>query len=264
MQKEHSIITEFKGAVAFLTMNRPAVHNAMDIAMIRKLTSSFQALQANPDTRIVVLTTSGKHFSAGADLNWMKEGLHHTPGQLKSESMELAGLFRMIWDSGLMVVSSIRGKVLGGANGLVAASDIVIAEETSSFAFTEVRLGLVPATIAPYILAKLGYSRTTELMLTGRTFDASDALAYGLVHQCCMDGTLGEFTTETVDRLLSNGPGAMKSIKKLLKRLAPKPSTDEICDYTSGLIARVRVTPEGQEGMRAFFEKRNPDWHETR
>jgi len=263
MQEQDTIITERKGSVAILTLNRPEMHNAMDIHQIRKLTEQFRLLEKESGTRIVILTSSGKHFSAGADLKWMKEGLHQSPDQLKSESLELAGLFRTVWESDLVIISSVRGKVLGGANGLVAASDIVIAEETATFAFTEVRLGLVPATIAPFILAKVGASRTAELMLSGRAFPAKDALNYGLVHQCCEEGKLNEFTHKFVNTLLSNGPGAMKKTKMLLKRVSSTPSTDELGAFTSNVIAMQRISPEGQEGMNAFFEKRNPDWYET-
>lgn len=253
---------EINGAVATLTLNRPEVHNALNMQMIRQLRKAIESLEGSRELRIVVLRSNGKDFSAGADLNWMREGQKQTAGQLESESMELADLFRLISETHLLVLSALQGHVLGGANGLVAASDIVIAENTARFAFSEVKLGLVPATIAPYILRKAGYSRTSELMLSGRSFDAETARLAGLVHHVCEEGTLQDKTDQVLRELLSNGPEAMKGIKELLRTLESGQYNNEIQEYTAGVLARVRISPEGQEGMNAFFEKRNPGWHE--
>ena len=263
MQQESTIISTITGSVATITLNRPGFHNAMDITLIRELTDSIKKIEARDEIRIILLNAKGLNFCAGADLNWMREGMNQTPVQLKSESLELSNLFNTIWASELIVISAVQGKVIGGANGLVAASDIVVAEETASFAISEVKLGLVPATIAPYVVHKIGYSRSTEIMLSGRTFDAKEARLAGLVHYLCEAGTLKATTEEIIANLLTNGPDAMKGIKKLLHWLESGTITNQIQEHTADLIARYRTSPEGQEGMSAFLEKRKPGWHET-
>lgn len=263
MKEEPFILSRFEERSATLTLNRPGVHNALDMKMIRQLTGAIELLPGRKNVRVVVLRAEGKHFSAGADLDWMRQGLTQEPDQLKAESLELARLFRLIYDSELIFVAALHGKVLGGANGLAAASDIVIAEDTTRFAFSEVKLGLVPATIAPYILRKAGHGRTAEMMLTGRTFDAHQAHSAGLVHFICEEGSLEEFTGRIVSDLLSGGPEAMKGIKHLLRSLEPGKITDEIQDHTADLISRFRVSDEGQEGMNSFFQKRKPGWNEN-
>jgi len=235
----------------------------MDIQMIRDLSECFSILDRDKDIRLIVISSTGDNFSAGADLNWMRNGMDQTVVQLDEESNELARLFRLIWEADPIVIASVRGKVMGGANGLLAASDMVVAETTASFAFPEVKLGLVPATIAPYILRKAGFSRTTELMLTGRMFSAREAREAGLAQRICDQGLLKENTDKLIEELLSNGPEAMKGVKQLLRRLEKDIPSDQIQTYTSKLIAGFRVSDEGQEGMKAFFEKRNPNWHEN-
>ena len=256
-------MTECEGPVIRVSLNRPEVHNAMDIQMIRDLSECFSILDRDKDIRLIVISSTGDNFSAGADLNWMRNGMDQTAVQLDEESNELARLFRLIWEADPIVIASVRGKVMGGANGLLAASDMVVAETTASFAFPEVKLGLVPATIAPYILRKAGFSRTTELMLTGRMFSAREAREAGLAQRICDQGLLKENTDKLIEELLSNGPEAMKGVKQLLRRLEKDIPSDQIQAYTSKLIAGFRVSDEGQEGMKAFFEKRNPNWHEN-
>ncbi len=256
-------MTEKHGPVVMVYLNRPDVHNAMDIQMISDLSECFSILGQDKEVLLITITSRGDNFSAGADLNWMKNGMDQTVGQLDTESNELARLFRLIWEVGPVVLASIRGKVMGGANGLLAASDIVVAEKTATLAFPEVKLGLVPATIAPYVLRKAGFSRTTELMLTGRIFSAREALEAGLVQRICDEGLLQENTEEVIEELLSNGPEAMKGVKKLLRTLEKGIPSDQIQAYTSKIIAECRVSDEGQEGMKAFFEKRKPNWLEN-
>jgi methylglutaconyl-CoA hydratase len=252
-----------KGPVASLTLHREKVHNALNMDMIRDLSGAFKELDENREIRIIVMRAEGKHFSAGADLHWMKGGADRSREQLLSESKELSALFRFIHNAEHVVVASVRGKVMGGANGLIAASDIVVVEETAQFAFSEVRLGLIPATIAPYVLRKIGYSRSRELMLTGRLFDAGEAVSIGLAHIMCGQGKLEETVDELVRGLLSGGPGAMKGIKSLLDDLDGSVAPGHLSDYTAELIARFRTSEEGREGIDAFFEKRKPGWHET-
>lgn len=263
MNTNGTILIDVKGPVATLTLHREEVRNAMNIKMIRELNRTFKELNENREIRIILLRGEGQDFSAGADLKWMREGLEQSPEQLLAESKELAGLFGIIQHAAHVVVASVRGRVMGGANGLIAASDIVVAEETARFAFSEVKLGLIPATIAPFVLRKIGYSRARELMLTGRLFHAKEALDIGLVHVVCGEGKLQETTDEWIRELLSNGPQAMQGVRSLLDKLISPDVPDELEDYTAELIAGYRTSGEGQEGIRAFFEKRKPAWHET-
>ncbi len=263
MQDYQTILIDVYGVVATITLNRPEVHNAINIQMIRELTLAIKGLEEKSKVRFVVLTSSGKNFSSGADLIWMRDGMEQTREQLKAESMELAGLFRTISESELICLTAVRGKVMGGANGLVAVSDMVMAEDTSSFTFSEVKLGLIPATIAPYVLKKAGFSKTTELMLSGRTFEAKEAMEAGLVNYICKKGTLQERTDQIMNQLAANGPAAMKGIKKMISGLSNQLTPLQVQEYTAEIIARQRISKEGQEGMKAFLEKRNPDWDEA-
>jgi methylglutaconyl-CoA hydratase len=255
--------TEIAPPLATIALNRPDVHNALHIDMIRELSGVWQALESDQGIKLVSLTSSGKHFCSGADLNWMREGMNQSGEQLMKESLELAELFWSLHSSRLITIVSVRGRAMGGAIGLVAASDIVLAETSSVFAFSEVRLGLIPATIAPYALKKMGYSRTLELMLSGRNFTADMALQYGLAHHVCEEGKLDEFTGNTVDNLILNGPEAMQSVKSLLDKLVHGIPPEDTRSLTAELIARHRISAEGQEGINAFFEKRDPNWYGT-
>jgi len=248
------------GAVATVTLNRPRVRNAINLEMIRELTAVFGKFGEFPLVRIVVIDSEGTHFSAGADLNWMREGLEQPEEQLLEESRELARLFLTIDHCPRVVVAAVKGRVMGGANGLMAAADIVVAEETAQFAFSEVKLGLIPATIAPFVTRKAGEARTSELMLTGRVFDAMEALQSGLVHRICREGELTGAVKELTDLLLENGPAAMTGIKGLLRTLRREMTEEKLVELTAGVIARCRTSVEGQEGIRAFFEKRKPNW----
>lgn len=263
MTAQPTIRTGRDGPFATLTLNRPEVRNAFNLQMIRELSDAIGKLDPDKQIRAVVLNAAGPHFSAGADLNWMKEGIGQSEEQLRSESLLLAELFRTIAASDVPYLAAIRGNVMGGGIGLVAASDLVVAEDTVRFAFTEGRLGLVPATIAPYVLRKAGLSRTTELMLTGRTFDAEEAREAGLVHLICKEGELNRAVSGLREKLTNSGPAALRGIKAMLRNLEGRFVTDAVKEYTSELIAGFRVSEEGQEGMNAFFEKRKPRWDET-
>lgn len=263
MEDLNTIVIRKKGSVATLKLNRPRVHNAMDLQMIRELTEAVIRLNTEEDLRILVFSSEGDNFSAGADLNWMREGLDQEGEQLIQESLELATLFRTIRESAAVTISSVKGRIMGGAIGLVAASDLVVAEQSSTLAFSEVKLGLIPATIAPHVLRKAGYSRSLEWMLTGRTLPASEAREAGLFHRLCETGALEQTTDKLISELLSNGPLALRGVKDLLVKMEPETDPAQVDAYNAKLIAAFRISPEGQEGMKAFFEKRNPDWIET-
>ena len=183
---------------------------------------------------------------------------------MKGESMELAGLFRNIMESAAVTICSVKGQVPGGAIGLLAASDFVVAERSVALRFPEVKLGLIPATVAPYVLRKAGYGRTSEWMMTGRLIPVTEAKEAGLVHRICGEGSIEATTEEFVKELLAGGVQALKGVKSLLRHLWDLSDPGETDTYTAGLIAAFRVSPEGQEGMRAFLEKRKPRWDEAK
>ncbi len=253
---------ERTGAVATIILNRPGVRNAIDLQMIREITNTFQMLNSEEGIKIIVLTSHGENFCSGADLNWMKRGINQSEEQLKKESLELAGLFRAIWESYAVTVASVKGHIPGGAIGLLAASDFVVAERSATLTFSEVKLGLVPATIAPYVLRKVGYSRTSDWMMTGRPIDSTEAREAGLIQRICEDGNLVEPTEHLIQELLAHSFKAIKGVKDLLRRLESETDPDQVDRYTSRLIAGFRTSSEGQEGMKAFFEKRKPRWND--
>ena len=253
---------EREGAVATILLNRPGVRNAIDLQMIREITNTFQMLNSEEGIKIIVLTSHGENFCSGADLNWMKRGINQSEEQLKKESLELAGLFRAIWESYAVTVASVKGHIPGGAIGLLAASDFVVAERSATLTFSEVKLGLVPATIAPYVLRKVGYSRTSDWMMTGRPIDSTEAREAGLIQRICEDGNLVEPTEHLIQELLAHSFKAIKGVKDLLRRLESETDPDQVDRYTSRLIAGFRTSSEGQEGMKAFFEKRKPRWND--
>jgi methylglutaconyl-CoA hydratase len=262
MDKPGTIVLERTGGVATITLNRPEVRNAMNLQMIRELTSILRVLQGEKEIRLILFKAMGTHFCSGADLVWMKAGLKLTKEQLEQESLELASLFRFIHESDALTLCCVKGRISGGAVGLLAASDLVLAEESAILTFPEVKLGLVPATIAPYVLRKAGYSRSLDWMVTGRLIDAAEAREAGLIHRICGEGALDEASELLAGDLLSGGKEALKGIKRLLKELEGITDADELDHYTSRLIAGFRISPEGQEGMKAFLEKRRPGWDE--
>ncbi len=253
---------ERTGAVATIILNRSGVRNAIDLQMIREITNTFQMLNSEEEIKIINLTSRGENFCSGADLNWMKESINQSEVQLTKESLELAGLFRAIWESYAVTVASVKGHIPGGAIGLLAASDFVVAERSATLTFSEVKLGLVPATIAPYVLRKVGYSRTSDWMMTGRPIDSTEAREAGLIQRICEDGNLVEPTEHLIQELLAHSFKAIKGVKDLLRRLESETDPDQVDRYTSRLIAGFRTSSEGQEGMKAFFEKRKPRWND--
>ena len=259
MDNPGTILLNKRGGVATITLNRPRVRNAINLQMIREITSAIESLGSSSANRLIIFNSSGDHFCSGADLEWMKAGQELSEDQLKSESLELARLFRVIWESPAATISSVKGHVAGGAVGLLAASDFVVAEHSAVFTFAEVKLGLVPATIAPYVLRKAGFSRSSDWMMTGRVIDAGEALEAGLIHRICDEGSLEEATDLLASELLSGGVQALKGVKRLLRHIEGKTEPCEVDIYTSGLIAGFRISPEGQEGMQAFLEKRKPN-----
>jgi methylglutaconyl-CoA hydratase len=258
-QESTTIVAAKARNVLRLTMNRPQVHNAFNATMIRELASAFDAAKKDPEVRLVVLTGAGESFCAGADLNWMREIIHYSYEQNLQESRELAELMNSIYTLPKPTIARINGAVIGGGTGLFSACDIVIASDRAKFGLSEVKIGLIPAAIGPYVIRRIGESAARELFLTGERFDAHRALEIGLVNRVVSNGELDDKVEEVVHLLLSSGPEAIAKCKELLQRV-PAMSLDEAKGYTAEMIASLRISPEGQEGMAAFLEKRKPKW----
>ena len=253
------VTQELADSVLTVTLNRPDLHNAMNPAIVAALTDIFNDLPGRDDVRVVVLTGGGRSFCAGADLAAMRAAADYTFDQNVADGRAIFDLMLAVDRCPRPVVGRVNGPAIGGGVGLVSCCDIVVAVERAVFAFSEARLGIVPAVISPFVLAKIGPSAARELFLTGERFDARRAQAIGLVHHIVAEEALDAAVTERVGQLLQASPGAQTTVKELIHTVAfrPKESTR---DYTAETIARRRASDEGREGMSAFLEKRKPWW----
>ena len=241
-------------------LNRPNVHNAINGEMIHELLHFFSGIACNRQVRVIIIRGNGSSFCSGADLNWMKEVADYNYDQNYLDSYTLAKVLYEIKSCTKVVISAIHGAVIGGANGLVAASDIVVSTNNARFALSEVSLGLVPSVISPYITEKTGYSHARHLMLLASNFDAFEAERYGLVHYIVGENELDTKLDEIVSQILKNSPEAIERTKELLQKLNELHDTESIMQYTSEVIAKARISEDGQEGMAAFFRKQKPGW----
>jgi methylglutaconyl-CoA hydratase len=244
--------------VARLTLARPERHNAFDPAMLAELTDAFGALGADPAVRVVVLAGEGPSFSAGADLGYMKAVAELGYEENVADAERLADLLALIRDCPKPVLARVHGVALGGGAGLVATADLAVAAADTRFAFSEVRIGLVPAVIAPFVVPKIGASAARALFLTGERFDAERALAIGLVHQVVPPEALDAAVDEAVQALLAGAPEAQAAAKRLVAHVAGQPTG--LREHTARLIAERRASAEGQAGMGAFLGRRRPPW----
>jgi methylglutaconyl-CoA hydratase len=255
------LTTRRAGPIEHLTLNRPEVRNAFNAEVIGELTEWAASIARQPEVRVVVLDGAGKSFSAGADVTWMAKTIHYTEEENLSDAMATSRMFGAIDNLRMPVIGRVHGAALGGGAGLAAVCDIVVAEEHTVFGFTEVKLGILPAVISPFALAKIGRSAARELFLTGARFSAARAREIGLVHAvvagAALDGTVEAYVRE----VLAAGPEAVAAAKALIPQVAGRP-IEEAMPITALALARRRVSPEGQEGLRAFFEKRPPSWSE--
>ncbi|MBE0433955.1 enoyl-CoA hydratase/isomerase family protein [candidate division WOR-3 bacterium] len=247
--------------VARVTLNRPEVHNAFNEIMIRELTRAFDDISRRSDVRAVVLTGEGKSFCAGADLNWMRRIKDASYEENLGEALELSDMLYAIYSSPKPTVARVNGTAIGGGTGLVAVCDIAVACDTAKFSFSEVKMGLIPACISPYVVKKCGEGKCREFFLTGERLTAERALAAGLVNAVVAAEELDRVVGDYLAQLLTSGPEAVTMCKELL-RTVPQMSYSDMKKYTAEVIARLRISDEGQEGMEAFFEKRKPRWTE--
>src|SRR5882724_3165517 len=248
--------------VARITLNRPSLHNAFDDALIVKLTDALVQLDRDPQLRVVVLTGNGASFSAGADLNWMRKIAKASEAQNRADSERLATLMRTLNFLSKPTVARVNGAAYGGGVGLVTCCDIAIAADTAKFGLTEVKLGLVPAVISPYVIAAIGVRHARRFFVTGEIFDAAEAARIGLVHQTVTMPQLDDAVERTLYWLGQGGPQAQREAKHLALRVgsATAASAQSIDVENAALIARLRASAEGQEGLTAFLDKRPSQW----
>ncbi|MFN4238424.1 MAG: enoyl-CoA hydratase/isomerase family protein [Vogesella sp.] len=249
------------GQVATVWMNRPELHNAMNEHLIADLTAAFRELNRDDAVRVIVLAGHGKSFSAGADLDWMRRAAGYTEAQNLEDANKLAAMLKGIYRSKKPVIARIHGAALAGGTGLTAVCDIAVATDAARFALTEVRLGLIPATIGPYVADAIGWRQARRYFLSAERIDAATALRIGLVHEVVAEDALDSRIAEIAAELGKGAPHALAAAKELLGCLHnSSPLDDELLSDTAHRIAAIRITDEAREGLAAFFEKRPPSW----
>ncbi|KIC58773.1 enoyl-CoA hydratase [Brevundimonas nasdae] len=246
--------------VVFVTINRPAKKNAFNAATIAALHEAFETLHGADRVRAVFIRGAGGTFSAGADLNWMRDAAGWSESDNRDDAMGLAKMLKALHDIPALTVAVVEGNAMGGGAGIVAACDMAVAVEGARFAFSEVKLGLIPATIAPYVIEAVGARRARQLFLTANAFDADYAAHAGLIDLVLPEGSVDEFISMLSDSLTNNAPGAMGEAKRLVNDIAHHKIDNGLMDETAKRIARARVSDEGREGVAAFLEKRKASW----
>ena len=258
---DQSILTEIDLGVGIITLNRPERHNAFDDALIAELSTAIDQMVVDPAVRVLVISSTGKSFCAGADLNWMKRAATYSSDENLRDARVLAGMLRKLAQCPKPTVARIQGPAYGGGVGLVACCDVAIATFDAQFSLTEVKLGLIPAVISPHVIAAIGERYARRYMLTAERFSAAEAYRIGLLHELVTDdAALDEAVGEIVDAMLNNAPGAMTECKELISAVAWRPLSPQIVEDTAQRITRLRAGVEGREGMSAFLEKRKPTW----
>ena len=257
----NTIKVQLGESMAWINLDRPKVRNALNAELIHELTEVFDWLNSRDDIRVIILKGNGKAFCAGADLEYMKAMAGFSYDQNLADAQNLSKLFQTIYFCNKAVIVDVHGACIGGANGIIAAADIVIAEKETKFAFSEVRLGITPATISPFVVQKIGNTAAKELMLTGRRFTADEAKAFRLVNVVVSEAEMIDAERQYIEHFLHASPNAIAECKNLLRMVS---GTDDrfnpIFMQTSVAIANQRISKAGQEGMAAFFEKRKPNW----
>lgn len=251
---------ERRGPSAWIWMNRPERHNAFDETLIAELHQAFATLDADDTVRVIVLAGQGRSFSAGADLNWMKCQGTASPAQNLDDARRLAGLFRGIAQCRTPTLARVHGAALGGGLGLAAACHICVASTAAQFATSEVRFGIVPAAISPYVIRAIGERQATRYFQTAERISAQRARDLGLVHEVAEPEALDEVVQQLVDALLAGGPQAQAAATELIRAVAQRPVDDAVVDDTARRIATLRATAEAREGLSAFLDKRPPRW----
>ena len=258
------VLTEIDSrGVARVTLNRPEKHNAFDEVMIAELRGAFDNLAGNAAVRVVIIDSLGKNFSAGADLAWMKRMAQYNYEDNLQDARLLAGMLRALHEMPQPTIARVQGGAYGGAVGLVSCCDMAVAAEAAKFALTEVKIGLIPATIGPYVMRAIGERASRRYFNTAESFTAKEAYRLGLVREVVDPDQLAVAVRALVDALLANGPGAVQAAKRLVTDLSGRLIDEALIEDTCERIAGIRVSEEGQDGLGAFLNKRSPRWLNT-
>jgi methylglutaconyl-CoA hydratase len=256
-----NFLLEIDGPLGIVTLSNPEKHNAFDDVLIKELTAAFQALDANDDVRVVILSAIGRSFSAGGDLNWMKRVAGYSQEENLRDAEALGALMSALHGLSKPTIARVQGAALGGGVGLVACCDMAVGTLAASFALSEAKIGLIPAVISPYVIAAIGERAAHRYFLTAERFDAGEAFRLGLLHELAEDdAAMDEKINDLVVALLGCGPGAIDEGKQLIAAVANRPIDGEVVADTAQRIARVRASDEGREGVGAFLEKRKARW----
>ena len=248
------------GAVARVFLNRPDVRNAFNETTIAEITRAFRELGADADLRAIVLAANGPAFCAGADLNWMKKMAGYTHAENLADALQLAEMLRTIYLCPKPVVAKVQGDCYAGGMGLVSACDIIVAANEANFCLSEVKLGLIPATISPYVIKAMGENASRRYFLTAERFSAQEALRIGFAHEVVAAGTLDAKVAEIVKALVNNSPNAVQQAKVLVREVVGQTVNDALLADTAERIAHIRASEQGREGVASFLEKRKPNW----
>ena len=246
--------------IATITLNRPDIHNAFDDVIIAELIQVLDQVQADSAVRVLVLRAEGKSFSAGADLRWMRRMADYTTAENKADAMQLAALMDKLNHLNKPTIARVQGAAFGGGVGLVACCDMVVASDRALFCLSEVRLGLMPAVISPYVVAAIGERASRRYFMTAERFNAAEALRLELVHEVVGKEDLDETVDALINHLLQGGPEALANSKALIFAVSRQPTSNAVIDDTAERITARRASTEGKEGLNAFLEKRTPDW----
>ncbi|GAA0392089.1 enoyl-CoA hydratase-related protein [Brevundimonas terrae] len=256
------LIESLPSGVVFITINRPQKKNAFNAEVIAGLYEAFETLHGADHVRVVFIRGAGGTFCAGADLGWMRDAADWSESENREDAMGLAKMLKALHEVPALTVALVEGAAMGGGAGLVAACDMAVAVDDARFAFSEVKLGLIPATIAPYVIEAIGARRARQLFLTANIFDADYAAHAGLIDMVVPSEHMDEFISMMVDSLSANAPGAMGDAKRLVNDVVGQDIDNRLMEDTAKRIARARVSKEGQEGVKAFLDKRTPYWAE--
>jgi methylglutaconyl-CoA hydratase len=247
--------------VATVTLDRPEVHNAFNETLLAELTAVLTELAVDEEARVVVLTGAGRSFCAGADLDWMRRTGAYSREENLEDARRAAGMLRLLDSFPKPTVAAVNGAAFGGGAGLVACCDVAIASETALFSFAEVRLGLIPAVISPYVIAAIGARQARRYFLTAERFGAEEARRIGLVHEVALPDSLGNAVEAIVSDLLQGGPASIRAAKSLIRTVSRRLGDDSLPAETARIIAEVRAGEEARKGIQAFLEKQSPPWH---
>lgn len=258
-QRYETVLFEQRERVAWVRLNRPEVHNAFNPVMMSELISVFEGIRKHEEIRVAVMTGQGKSFCAGADLNWMREIIDYSFEQNLEESKLLAELHYKIFTLPKPTIAMVNGAAIGGGTGLLSVCDFALSSDQAKFGLSEVKIGLVPAVISPYVVRKIGESTARQYFLTGRRISAAKACEIGLVNEVVAHEQLESKVEDLIQVLLTCGPEAIACCKELLFAI-PRMGLEEAKHYTARMIAELRISDEGQEGIAAFLEKRKPAW----